>query len=103
MLARDITLAAKSTATIVILMGLTHLEKIARVFARERSPDEPMAIIQNATLPEKKIVAGTTSDIVYKAHTHQITTPAVIIIGKVVEEGNKLNSLIAHHEVINIH
>jgi uroporphyrin-III C-methyltransferase len=82
----DLKLAAQSTATVIVLMGLTHLERIADLFGSKRSQDEPIAIIQNATLPDQKLVRGTAADIYRIAQTYQLETPAVIVIGKVVEE-----------------
>lgn len=102
-LAHDISLAAKSTATVVVLMGLVHLEKIAQIFSLERSPEEPVAIIQEATLPGKKIITGTAIDIVSKAQAYHVTAPAIIVIGKVVEEAKKLNSLAIQQEIVSIH
>jgi uroporphyrin-III C-methyltransferase len=82
----DISLAARSKATVVILMGMTHLEKIAEVFQAARSQSEPMALIQQATTQHQKIVIGTAGDIVQRAIEFGISSPAVIVIGKVVNE-----------------
>lgn len=93
-LPNDIELAARSSATIVILMGMTHLEKIARLFFEHRSPQEPVCVIQEATLPSQRIVVGTAADINQAVAEKGISSPAVIIIGKVVEERKKLFNII---------
>jgi uroporphyrin-III C-methyltransferase len=102
-LSHDLVLAAQSTATIVILMGFSHLKKIAEIFSEYRSADEPVAIIQQATLPEQKIIAGTCFTIFQKSVAENIGSPAVIVIGKVVLESKHLKTLIAHRVMPNVH
>ncbi|MEO5977015.1 MAG: uroporphyrinogen-III C-methyltransferase [Chryseolinea sp.] len=84
----DLALAAQSTATIIILMGYTQLTATAALISEYRSSLEPMAIIQNATCPDQKVIFATAGTIVEEATKHQIGTPAVIIAGKVIEERN---------------
>jgi uroporphyrin-III C-methyltransferase len=93
-MSNDIALAARSTATVVILMGMTHLDKIARLFQQFRAHDEPIALIQQATTVHQKIIIGTTGDIVQRAIESNITSPAVIVIGKVVNENDVANLLV---------
>jgi uroporphyrin-III C-methyltransferase len=83
---RDLFLAAQSSATVVVLMGLSQLPEIAALISKERSPDEPMAIIQNATTLHQKSITACASTIVAEAALQEIGTPAVIVIGKVVTE-----------------
>jgi uroporphyrin-III C-methyltransferase len=85
-LSNDIRLAAQSTATVIILMGMSHLKNIVSLFEKARSLSEPIAIIQNATLPEQKIVSGSMSNIEDLVLENEISSPAVIVIGKVVNE-----------------
>jgi uroporphyrin-III C-methyltransferase len=82
----DLKLAAQSSATVIVLMGMTHLRTIASMFGNARSTEEPIAVIQNATLKNQKFVRGSASTIVELAEKHQLESPAVIVIGKVVEE-----------------
>lgn len=82
----DLFFAAQSSATVVILMGMTHLETIAGIFSKYRSPMEPVAIVQEATTSRQKMVRGNVSTISSIAKENVFTSPAVIIIGKVVEE-----------------
>ena len=87
-ISNDIALAAQSTATVVILMGMTHLAKIARLFQEFRAHSEPIALIQQATTAHQKIVFGTAGDIVQRGIESNITSPAIIVIGKVVNESD---------------
>jgi uroporphyrin-III C-methyltransferase len=91
-MSNDIALAAKSTATVIILMGVSHLSKIANLFQNLRGPQEPIAVIQEATMNNQKIVSGTVSDIVPRIHEAGVTSPAVIVVGKVVAESELLNT-----------
>jgi uroporphyrin-III C-methyltransferase len=92
-LSTDIYHAARSSATVIILMGITHLEKITTIFKEARGSEEPIAIIQYATWSEQKIVSGTINSITGIINQSQIGSPAVIVIGKVVDESLLLNTL----------
>lgn len=89
----DIQLAARSSATVIILMGLNQLQKIASVFMQMRSAMEPVAVIEKATLPGQRVVTGTAATIFDLAKENEINTPAIIVVGKVVDERHLLNSL----------
>src|SRR6478609_8863306 len=93
-LSNDIHLAAQSSATVIVLMGMSHLNAITSVFQDARSPFEPIAIIQNATLPEQKVVTGTMLDIRQQVLEKEISSPAVIVIGKVVNERSVMECLV---------
>ena len=80
----DVALAAKSKATVVILMGLSRLNEIVALFEAEGKGDTPIAIIQNGTLPNERRVFGTVSTIPSKVEKDPIGPPAIIIIGEVV-------------------
>jgi uroporphyrin-III C-methyltransferase len=82
-LSADLPWAARSSATVVILMGTHKLQEIVSIYADLDKFDEPVAIIQNGSLPEQKIVTGTIANIVLLAQEADIKSPAVIVIGKV--------------------
>jgi uroporphyrin-III C-methyltransferase len=83
-LARDIQKAAETDATVVVLMGLGKLAQIVNLYTRQGKKDLPVAIIQNGTLTNQKVVTGSISDIFDIANHNKISAPAVIIIGEVV-------------------
>ena len=83
-LTRDVDLAAQSTATVVILMGTRKLAQICEVFSGYGKAETPVAIIQNGTLPNEKIVIGTVDTIEGLARDANISSPAVIVIGETV-------------------
>ncbi len=85
-ISKDLLLAAQASATIIVLMGLSHLKEIASIIQEIRSPLEPMAVIEKATLPDQRVVTGPAGDIYQKAMDDNIGSPAIIVIGKVVDE-----------------
>ena len=68
------------------LNGHEPLKNIAQIFSQARSSHEPIAIIQHATLPEQKIFVSTISDIEQSVIENEKSSPAVIVIGNVVNE-----------------
>lgn len=89
-LSNDIKHAAQSTATIIILMAMSKLEAITEMFAAYGNGETPVAIIQNGTMPNAKMVTGKVKDIYFRAQHAGLTNPAVIIIGEVVNLRSKL-------------
>lgn len=82
-LSKDIKLAAQSTATVVILMGMHKLAEIVEIYRHLGQDDTPLAIIQNGSLPEQKLITGKISNILPLAQIEEISSPAIIVIGKV--------------------
>ncbi len=80
----DIPLAAQSSASVIILMGLNKLEQIVDVFTAAGKADTPVAVIQNGSLPNEKIVLGNVHNIVARAASKGVGAPAIIMIGEVV-------------------
>jgi len=89
-LSNDVALAAQSSATVVILMGMSKLEQIIALFQKESKGETPVAIIQNGTMPEEKIGVGTINTIQKVVAKKGLSSPAIIVIGEVVRESNKL-------------
>jgi uroporphyrin-III C-methyltransferase len=83
-LSSDVALAAQSTATIIILMGLKKLAEIMSVFHAHGKHDLPVAVIQNGTLPSQKHVVGTVSTIVNLVREEDLGSPGIIVAGDVV-------------------
>lgn len=92
-LSSDVHLAAKSSATVVILMGMSKLSEIVRLFELEGKSDTPVAIIQNGTRADEKIGVGNISSITSIVAQNNLTNPAIIIIGEVVRHREQMLSL----------
>jgi len=80
----DIKLAAQSSATVVILMAMSKLEAIMDIFLGMGKQNTPVAIIQDGTTKNEKIIIGKVKDIFFKAQFEGIKNPAIIIVGEVV-------------------
>lgn len=83
-MSEDIKLAAKSTATVVILMGMEKLSEIIFTYKLNNREKTPIAIIQDGTKTEEKTGFGTISSIEKIVEEKQLSSPAIIIIGEVV-------------------
>lgn len=83
-LSADLRLAMQSNATVVIYMGMKQLVSIANTYIEADKGKTPAAIIQHASLPEQKSVKGLAQDLPAMAASAQLTYPAIIIIGAVV-------------------
>jgi len=80
----------KTDDTIIFLMGLHNLPKISKKLMEiGKSKDYPVAVISKGTTTEQRVVVGTLENIVEKAK--DIPTPALIVVGKVVELREQLN------------
>lgn len=92
-LSNDIALAAKSNATVVILMGMGKLSQIVKLFQEEGKNDLPVAIIQNGTTPEEKIGIGTVGSIEGIVKEQKLSNPAIIVLGEVVNHRTQLKEI----------
>ena len=92
-LSTDVALAAKSTATVVILMGMGKLDEIVAVFQSENKGNTPVAIIQNGTTKNEKVGFGTVQTICKIVKEKELSSPAIIVLGEVVNQRAKLDSI----------
>lgn len=76
---------AQSPGTLVILMGVKNLPRIATALM-EGGMDaaKPVAIIERGMRPDQRVTVGTLADIAAKALTVGVRPPAIIVIGEVV-------------------
>ena len=81
---KDIYTAAKTDATVVVLMGVKKLKEIAAIFEAEGKGRLPVAVIQNGSMANEKVVVGTAATIAEAAADQNIDSPALIIFGEVV-------------------
>ena len=79
-------------------MGTRSLAKIVtKLMTHRRNADEPVAIIRNCSRIGQEIFWGTLTDIVKKTEGISLS-PAVIVIGKVVTLGDRINQTTATSE-----
>ena len=95
----DIRLAARSSATVVVLMGLKKLAEILEIFSSEGKEDLPVMIIQNGSLPNEKKVFGKVKTIDRMVRVEGIRTPALIVIGNTVEMSENTVEFVTESQV----
>jgi uroporphyrin-III C-methyltransferase len=82
---------AKAVDTIVIMMGLSRLEIISKkLISGGLAKGTPVAVIQNGTTVEHRMIKGTLLNISKKVSEAKIQSPAIIIVGKVVNLSDKI-------------
>lgn len=94
-LSADLHLAAQSSATVVILMGMHKLADIMAAFTRHGKAQTPVAIIQNGTLTEQCTVVGRVDTIIECVAESGIDNPAIIVVGDVAGLGQQDNKRLA--------
>ena len=81
----DWAAAAGTTGTLVLMMGVSNLERIAeRLIALGRSPETPVAVIRWGTYEFQETVTGTLETIGAILDQRPMKPPAVIVVGDVV-------------------
>ena len=75
---------ARSVDTIVILMGMRHLDALAREIMKARSGETPAAVVEAGTTERQRTIVGSLRDIAARARSARVAAPAVIVIGEVV-------------------
>lgn len=96
---KDLILAAQSSATVVILMGMGKLKEIVRVFRRFGRHSTPVAIIQDGTTIHEKIGVGTVDSILAVVEREKLSNPAIIVIGSVVSHRDILIQLRVNQQI----
>ncbi len=84
-LSADLKCAMKSSATVVIYMGMKKLQEISDTYQQAGLGSSPAAIIQHATLPHQKHIVCEVKDLSKSAASTKLSHPAIIIIGNVVK------------------
>jgi uroporphyrin-III C-methyltransferase len=75
--------------TLVIYMGLATAEQIAeKLIADGLSPDTPLAVVENATRPDMRVLRGVLTGLAALVSAEQVQSPALIIIGAVTARQN---------------
>ncbi|MFA4876269.1 MAG: uroporphyrinogen-III C-methyltransferase [Methanoregula sp.] len=88
--ALDWKLLAELRGTIVILMGVANLGKIAEVLIQNgKAGSTPVAIIERGLRKDRRVTTGTLDTIAATAASAGVKAPAVIVIGDVVNMYDK--------------
>ena len=84
---QDWTGLAGKGRTLVIYMGLATSEAIAeKLIADGLAPEIPVAVIENATRPQMRVLRSSLAGLPALVAAHQIKSPAIIVIGEAAGE-----------------
>jgi uroporphyrin-III C-methyltransferase len=76
---------ARGSQTIVIYMGMKHLERIAgQLIEGGREPDEPVAVVTSASTDEQRVLETTLAKAAADVAEAKMVPPAMICVGKAV-------------------
>ncbi|MEN8764324.1 uroporphyrinogen-III C-methyltransferase [Wenyingzhuangia sp.] len=89
-LSEDIEAAASSKVTIVVLMGMSKLEKIVNAFLAYGKTEIPVAIIENGTWDKEQLAIGKINTILEIINQKGLKNPSMIVIGETVKESKVL-------------
>ncbi len=96
----DLYEAARSKATVVVLMGIHKLAEIAEIFKLEGKNKLPVAVIQSGSTDSEKVAIGVVDTIVEVVQENKITSPALIVFGEVVSLHPKFQPIREFYETI---
>jgi uroporphyrin-III C-methyltransferase len=96
----DLYQAAKTKATVVVLMGIHKLAEIAEIFKNEGKNRLPVAVIQSGSTANEKVVIGVVDTIVEVAEENDITSPALIVFGEVVSLHPKFQPIREFYDIV---
>jgi len=80
----DLYEAVRTKATVVVLMGLSKISEIVKLFQNEGKNKLPVAAIQSGSMEDEKLVVGIVDTIEELVIEKQIKAPALLIFGEVV-------------------
>lgn len=82
----DVDWAALSGSrhTLVVYMGVSRAGSLAaQLMEHRRAPDTPIAIVENGTRPDERVLVGTLESVSSLVRRAQVGAPALIVIGEV--------------------
>jgi len=102
--AYDWSALARLEGTLVFLMGIKNLEKIThQLITHGLAGDTPVALIHWATYPHQQILEATLATVIASVQETEITSPSIIVIGKVValrKQLTPINQALKHQRIL---
>ncbi|GGO00247.1 uroporphyrinogen-III C-methyltransferase [Microbispora rosea subsp. aerata] len=82
---------ARSTGTLILLMAVERIKEIADTLVRDgRSPETPVMVVQDGTLPTQRAVVARLSTVAERVTAAGVRPPAIVIVGEVVNVGQEI-------------
>ena len=94
-LSKDLELAAQSTATVVVLMGMRKLAQIVALYTKLGLEETAVGVIQSGSTFKEESGFGRIEDIMDVVSEKGLKSPDIIIIGSVVETHPEMAKLLA--------
>jgi uroporphyrin-III C-methyltransferase / precorrin-2 dehydrogenase / sirohydrochlorin ferrochelatase len=83
---------AAEKQTLAVYMGVASLDQLQhQLIEHGRSPNTPIALIENGSRPEQRVIIGTLENVSQRALQHQVKSPALLIIGEVAAFASSLH------------
>jgi len=83
---------AAEKQTLAVYMGVASLERLQnKLIEHGRDPNTPIALIENGSRSEQRVIVGTLENLSQRASQHQVKSPALLIIGEVAAFANSLH------------
>ena len=88
----DLEIEIPKAGTIIFLMGVSNIERIVNTLLKDGWPKETkIAAIENATFYNQRVIKGSLDNFLQIVQQAKLQTPAVFIVGRVVELQEKLD------------
>lgn len=88
----DFNLISQVDGTLIFLMGVSSLERIINgLLHGGKSPETPVAIVSQATLPRQRTIVSTLQEIKEILAREIIEAPSLLVVGNVVELQNRID------------
>lgn len=96
----DVYAAARTNATVVVLMGIHKLAEITGIFKKEGKNKLPVAVIQSGSTKDEKVAIGIVDTIAEVVEEKNITSPALIVFGEVVSLHPQFQSIKEFYAIV---
>lgn len=83
---------ARERQTLAVYMAVKRFPQLMNNLVEfGRAPDTPIAIIENGTTADQRVIRGSLGQLTMLAEAHNVTAPAMLIIGEVASFGQDLS------------
>ncbi|MCO5974165.1 uroporphyrinogen-III C-methyltransferase [Actinoallomurus soli] len=84
----------RAQGTLILLMAVERMSVIADTLMRYgRSPDTPVAVVQNGTLQSQRALTATLATVVDDMTATGVRPPAIVVVGDVVQVARQIDML----------
>jgi len=83
---------ARERQTLAFYMAVSRLDTVRSNLLRHgRDPATPVALVENGTRPEQRVLTGTLDRLHALARTHRVHSPAMLYVGEVAQLADRLS------------